>query len=238
MKFKLTTSLLCLILGLSFTAVAQGIKLSNAHIDKDPSGKYVAGINITNNASFDMPVICKRVLNNLAFGHESYFCWDKCYGPSGNISTVPVTIKAGEVNMTNFVGDLTDSAGVGGVSYVRYLFYNSGNPADSASYLFVYDVTSGIITLVPSKPVLSAAFPNPASQKADITYNLGNSPYNSASLVVYNSIGAVISKQELTERQGLVAISVSNLNAGIYMYAILVDGKAVSTKRLIVSHND
>jgi hypothetical protein len=39
----------------------------------------------------------------------------------------------------------------------------------------------------------------------------------------------------IADKQGIAKLNVSDLNAGIYFYSIIVDNKQVTTKKLIVS---
>ena len=49
-------------------------------------------------------------------------------------------------------------------------------------------------------------------------------------------LGKSIKAIALTDKKGTAKVNVDDLNPGIYFYSFVVDGKAISTKRLVVSY--
>jgi hypothetical protein len=80
------------------------------------------------------------------------------------------------------------------------------------------------------------AYPNPANNNATIVYSLPTN-YKSGKIVVRNMIGATIKTISINGgSKGKQSISTAELPNGVYFYSIIGDGKALSTKKLVVKH--
>jgi hypothetical protein len=164
-----------------------------------------------------------------------YFCTDQlCYTPS--------TVLSSNVNMTAggqflLVTDFTPDNTVG-TSVVRYSVFNTANPSDSVFFFINYVVSpTGVAGHSLVKASVSAPMPNPASSTFTMNYNLGSSfGKGEAKMVIYNMLGAVVKTESITDAEGNVRMDVSTLENGVYFTSLEVDGKQVSTKRLVVTH--
>jgi hypothetical protein len=77
--------------------------------------------------------------------------------------------------------------------------------------------------------------PNPFSSTTEINYFVPQE-INSAILYVFDMKGAIIKTLPiLSKGQGSVDIYGYELNPGMYIYSLLVDGKEVDTKRMILT---
>jgi hypothetical protein len=77
--------------------------------------------------------------------------------------------------------------------------------------------------------------PNPFSQSTRITYYIPNE-VNQALLCIYDMQGNQLKQIALSVRgEGSVTVHGSELTAGIYLYALLADGKEVDVKRMILT---
>ncbi len=77
--------------------------------------------------------------------------------------------------------------------------------------------------------------PNPYSAKTDIKMVLPES-VASASVIVYNLEGKQLKEMSVKERgDATVTIAGNELSAGMYLYALIADGKVVATKRMILT---
>lgn len=75
--------------------------------------------------------------------------------------------------------------------------------------------------------------PNPFNQITNIAYTI---PTGSSSFIgVYDLNGRQILSYPLKEETGQITIPNSELKAGIYIYALIVDGKEIDSKRMILS---
>jgi hypothetical protein len=90
------------------------------------------------------------------------------------------------------------------------------------------DVKSGAAELFQNNP-------NPFSTDTEIKMSLPESA-RQAQLIVYNMEGKQLKNIQVPERgQASIKISGSELAAGMYLYALIVDGKVVDTKRLVLT---
>lgn len=77
--------------------------------------------------------------------------------------------------------------------------------------------------------------PNPFSQNTEIRYFIPKES-QSALLNVYNMNGMQIKSYKISEREnGEITIHGSELQAGMYLYTLIVDGKEIDTKRMILT---
>jgi hypothetical protein len=80
---------------------------------------------------------------------------------------------------------------------------------------------------------VSHLYPNPAVDFAQVDYQFsGNN--QEVKITIYNVLGLVVKEIDLDKDDRSVKISLRELNSGLYMYQLLVDGKPVATKKLMV----
>ena len=80
---------------------------------------------------------------------------------------------------------------------------------------------------------VSHLYPNPAAEFALVDYQFsGNN--QEVKIAIYNVIGLVVKEVELDKEDRSAKISLKELNSGLYMYQLLVDGKPVATKKLMI----
>jgi Secretion system C-terminal sorting domain len=86
------------------------------------------------------------------------------------------------------------------------------------------------------KILLSNIYPNPANDFATLDLKIvGN--FNSANVGFFNLLGKQISEFEINKNTDKLRINTSSWESGIYMYQLVVDGKKIATKKLLVRHN-
>lgn len=78
-------------------------------------------------------------------------------------------------------------------------------------------------------------YPNPASSLTLIKYEFASQPKNSA-IRIYNVAGSMIEEIVVDGKQGHVEFSVADINAGIYFYSLVADGKVLAMNKLVVTH--
>ena len=86
-----------------------------------------------------------------------------------------------------------------------------------------------------SVPSLSQNTPNPFNTDTRVAYYLPET-VSQAAIYIYDMQGAQKSVYSLTERgNAVVTINGGSLNAGMYLYSLIADGKLVDTKRMILT---
>ncbi len=86
------------------------------------------------------------------------------------------------------------------------------------------------------KITVSNIYPNPANDYATIDYNV-NSGFSEASISFYNLLGHEVAIYELDKFDKKLKVQTTNWDSGVYLYQLVVDGKKVATKKLLVRHN-
>lgn len=213
---------------------AQSLQVSNANTSLSGASNYLLNghATITNTGSNTLNIRVKRIQNDLATGHTSYFCWGTfCYPSTTNQSTNAsiVYIAPGESD-TSFRGYLQPSNNVGS-STVTYVFFDDDNPNDSVAITYYYTAVG--LDEITSAKYLSVASPNPADGYTMISYS--NAARNSR-LVITNLLGMTVKEIVLNDKQNSIMIPTSDLRPGIYMYSLLQDGRFVASRRLVVTH--
>jgi hypothetical protein len=86
------------------------------------------------------------------------------------------------------------------------------------------------------KITVSNIYPNPANDFAMVDYSVtGN--VNDASMSFYNLLGNEVGNFELDKNDRKLKVQTTNWDSGVYLYQLVVDGKKVVTKKLLVRHN-
>ena len=184
----------------------------------------------TTNAAID--VIVKKVEISLIPGTMNTFCWGLCYPPNVYVSP-PFTVNANTIDSINFSGHYNPLT-FAGASVIRYVFYDQANPNDSVCVNVTYDALYVGINNQSAKNILSGAYPNPANNTVNFDYSLNSE--NAGFVIIRNLVGSVVKKSALTSAEGKLSVFTGDLPEGIYFYSLDVDGKAMSTRKLIVRH--
>ncbi len=86
-----------------------------------------------------------------------------------------------------------------------------------------------------AQSLLLANYPNPFSGHTTIYCDLSRSGnYSKANMVVYDIIGKTVATIPVNEKNGAISFSSAKLEAGVYFYSIIVDGKTIKTRRMLV----
>ena len=86
-----------------------------------------------------------------------------------------------------------------------------------------------------SRPILYQNNPNPFSQETKIRYFLPETSGN-AIIIIYNLQGQELASYNLTKKgEQDCVIQGSELMAGMYVYALIVDNQLVDSKRMILT---
>ena len=70
----------------------------------------------------------------------------------------------------------------------------------------------------PAAIFISQAYPNPATEKAEVNYNLTSAGDR---FVVYNTFGQIVFEKEIQNANGTILIPTSDLSSGMYTYCVL-----------------
>ncbi|MEZ4902945.1 MAG: T9SS type A sorting domain-containing protein [Spirosomataceae bacterium] len=79
------------------------------------------------------------------------------------------------------------------------------------------------------------AYPNPANDYTEIDYQMSPGAGN-ARVSMFNVIGNNVGEYELDKNDRQLRIQTREMPTGVYFYRLLLDGKTVATKKLLVRH--
>jgi hypothetical protein len=83
---------------------------------------------------------------------------------------------------------------------------------------------------------VSNIYPNPANAVANIEYDIRDNNAK-AELTFYDMLARKVSTYELNSFDRKLRVDTRNWESGIYLYQLIIDGKKVATKKLLVRHN-
>jgi hypothetical protein len=82
---------------------------------------------------------------------------------------------------------------------------------------------------------VSNIYPNPASEYAELDYNITAS-IRDAKLIIYNVLGSQMAELPLTKNDRKLRVNTKDMPTGLYFYQLSLDGKKVATKKMLVRH--
>jgi hypothetical protein len=190
-------------------------------------------LDVKNISDVTAEVFCSRTIIENIEGTVNSFCWGVCYPPFIDTSSVAVTILP-LASSFEFVGD-HDPNGLVGVVKVKYTFYDSHNASNQATVFVNYDAThtGGIADVLPGYS-MTEAYPNPANNIASIDYDFNG--HKNCSIVIYNLLGSVVEKMDVSGKAGTAKFNTSLYNEGIYFYSLLINNEVISTHKMIIRH--
>lgn len=220
----------------SLSLTYNGINYSNGDtvqiISTDANNSMIVYMGVKNNSGNDLEVRAKKIELDTLPGTENYFCWTSCYLPNVYVGDT-LEIKSGFTNTTHFSGDY-DPWGNVGKTYIMYVFYDDANPSDSIAFVTEFYAGSGASYSTIEKINATAnVYPNPAKNFITLDYQI---PANSSSarFEIRNILGSVVSEMNLTSATGQQKIDISNLQNGVYFYTLVINNKAVISKKLVI----
>ena len=194
--------------------------------------EILAHVFVSNTTASPIDVIVKKVEISLIPGTVNTFCWGFCFPPNIYVSP-PYTVNAHSTDSVNFSGHYNPLT-FAGASVIRYVFYDSANPDDSVCVNVTYDALYVGINNQAAKNILSGAYPNPANNMVYFDYSLNTE--NTGTVIIRNLVGSIVKQSILTGTTGKLSVLTGDLPEGIYFYSLDVDGKTVTTKKLIIQH--
>ena len=226
-------------------AAAQNSYIFNTDTNNLSSPSELLEFKIKNTSVSSKLIKIRKVIQSMAtntvtaFNHDMYFCYNiTCYTPSTFYSYANIAAGAALPSGSGTSYGLRtefDHNKVVGTSVVKYTIYDSTNTNDAFNITITYNI-SGVagIKNINSNVNVSNVAPNPASNLITFTYDMGNANTD-AYIKIYNCLGNVVKSISLNPAEKNVQADVSTLEEGFYFYSIITNGKAVSTRRLVIA---
>lgn len=241
---KITTTLIMLLtVTLGFGQIVlmdeQHNIVTNTIIDVDlvSGGSSTEEILVKNAGTLKDTLKALRSIYSVDANDQTQFCFGGlCYAYTTNLSSLTLAVEAGDtVDYEENGFHALFSAGSACVTRsVHYRFYNVNNFSDSAGVTFRYMCATGINEQGDVAATLSNAFPNPANSSVSFKYTM--SPSSEKGKIVMNDmLGKCLKEIQLQDKQGTAKVSVLDLEPGIYFYTYIVDDKAISSKKVVIT---
>ncbi|GEM_PF-3680679 len=96
------------------------------------------------------------------------------------------------------------------------------------------DITTNVSDIVNTSVSLSQNSPNPFNNSTSISYTIPDGA-SKADIVIYSLQGSIVKNYNIPDKNGMLNIQAGELGAGIYLYSLVIDGKVVTTKRMLVT---
>ena len=139
-------------------------------------------------------------------------------------------------SFTSFAPTMIIQGGIGGSSYLlwraaRPFAGGTGTQTGDGEYYGSSSINDNNLAIANFS---LDNYPNPFNPNTNINYAFASSSYKNAKLSVVNIKGENIWSKDLSSSIGSVDFDGSKLNSGVYYYSLVVDGKNISTKSMIL----
>jgi len=189
---------------------------------------------LQNDSDKQKEYVLKFMRGNIGSSQDIKVCiGDRCYDPRKDLAKIKLTLDPGEVFTDLYIEfdlGITETKGTFDLH-----FSNTSNLRDVFIIEGVYEVFAPNENEEVNHRDISfgSVYPNPSNRIAQIDYQIKN-PNANIKLVINSFIGNPIEELTLSPQQRTVLINVSDFNPGVYFYTLIVDGKNIVTKKLVV----
>ncbi len=179
-------------------------------------------------------------VQSIVDGAEYRFCWGpSCYLWGAVDYTSPdsefwiVNIQPDAID-TSFYTDYRHNSNYG-TSTIDYCWWDVDNPNDESCFTINWSLLIDNVA-ANDQPTfeLTGMSPNPVVGTSAFQYQLGAAS-NNVQVVFYNLMGEKVRESRLAADNGVVFVQADDFEAGVYFYSLVVDGKVLSTKKMLVS---
>lgn len=187
---------------------------------------------IVNTSTQPIDLDASRVYVSQASGHESFFCWDLCYGTATNQNSTSIQIMPGDT--TKFEQYITFVPnGVNGITEVTMTF-RQGQDDFTLSRTYSFNVGNvSSLDADAAQSMLSEPYPNPTQDQVSINFN-GIEVGQGATIRVHNLLGQVMAQQAIAQPEGQATFSVGELPLGVYFLTLTIADRTLATRKFVV----
>ncbi len=233
---------LALIMTMNLSAQSLSVTDYESHVVGLPSDAILQTHGtVTNTSSAAIDVLVKfNLISSVPAGAGHYFCWAVCYAEGAVYdgfqapANHSINIEPG-ASVTNFYADYKPHNSVG-VATFEYCFFDENNTSDETCIQITFDTQNvGIEDVFSAEGSgISESYPNPATSNVRINYSLKQG-WEKANIEVYSMLGSRVRTMALNQNSGTANMDVVSLPAGMYFYTLNVDGKNISTRKMLVT---
>jgi len=190
-------------------------------------GELECHMQVRNNTSDDLEIYVSKTIVSEVAGTDNYFCWGECYNSDITMSTSGVVVPAGGVSgEAEFSGHYIPND-LQGETVIQYSFFVRSDPSLSVSFTARY--VMGEVSVISFDEQAWELYPNPAKSFINIAF----ADESAKTVVMYNMVGQKVLEQSF-EGVATSRIAVDGLDDGLYFCSVLVDGKMIATKKVLI----
>ncbi len=198
-----------------------------------------AEIFFKNNDDEVLPVLLRKVEEDILPGTINYFCWNgSCLSDLVYEVDDPIILSPGEISTPDdFYAEYLPEGNTG-TSVIKYEFFA---PEDEFEKVYVTvnfiteDDNSNNITKANFNNLsVESIYPNPANNFAIVEIS-NTKQQGTALLQVFSIAGSLVLENHIDMAEKKHSLDLSALNRGVYMLTLNFEGKSVSTRKLIIS---
>lgn len=187
---------------------------------------------VINNTASAMGVDVERFADEFACFTSNQFCWTICYSPWTSVSPDSIVIPA--YDSTGVFHGWVDPDGHEGCCYIKYRFFDSADTTVYSDVTIKYcfaNVCTPDVGIDEVSSTQMSLYPNPAS---DI-FTMEFAAAEKGGIISLMDLTGKVAKQ-INVPSGITKINIpiDGLQNGVYLCSLLIDGKATSTKKIIV----
>jgi Secretion system C-terminal sorting domain len=201
------------------------------HFYVAPDSSLIYDFELVNTTSNVVNYKVRKADVSMQAGSTAYFCLvpGLCYAPMALVNSQPFNLPTNVELQSHFTSGPNT-----GDNVVRYTLYNTANTSDSVSVTLIYHVSPVGVNSLTSVGIISEPMPNPASSFIQFNYTLPASSENS--LIIYNSLGEIVSTMTLSVSDNSVRIELGDMADGIYFCSFVSANETIAVRKLIVKH--
>ena len=148
---------------------------------------------------------------------------------------VPIGSWSGNVDWTSVEFQLDPGVHTLNFAYEKDGSVSTGDDAAWIDNVFItHDMSINDDLSIINGASLKQNYPNPFNPTTKINFELAVANYGSAEIVVYNGAGQEVWNKAITAESSSIDFDASNLNSGVYYYSLVIDGKKMDTKSMIL----
>lgn len=198
-------------------------------VTADNSSDMETSIFVKNISDKSLDVWVKLYVQEFVTGSSASYCWNNCFDIATTQSTDFLNVSARDT-IKAFHSDFSPS-GNNGITKIMYTFFVNKNENDSVSVTINYEVgVTGIDNLNQIKESISS-YPNPVKDIINFDYSINNNAESYIS--IYDLVGKKVKQLKLNNLTNSTQLDISDLNAGIYIWAFEINGISVKSDKLI-----
>ena len=191
-------------------------------------GEFIQHMQIRNLTGEDLNVLIEKEIMEDLEGTSNFFCWGMCFSSQVFVSPNALPIMGNSLNTDDLSFHVMYEENVFGYVVMKYYAYDERHPEERASVIVKFHKSGEGVDSRPT--TMSHAYPNPASSLVHFDYSIDGN----LTAVVSNLLGQEVMRQDLNANDGQLSLSVADLQDGIYFCTMMVNGRALTTKKFVV----